>query len=326
MTIGQARLPAIKYIEHAVRRCGVTPALLTSEGLLSAKENLGMILSSMVTQGMELWCVEKQPLAMVVGQPRYALADGTIDVMTVLRRNATFSDATSIAIGLASYNDGTSQAFGSAEVTLATGATSLALVLENSADGTTWAPAGSVTGTYAAGDRVVIDSDNVAGALYWRVRDVAATMVFAAASFLSGITEVAMGILNRDDYVKLTNKSTLSDDPNTFWLDKRIDATNVVLWQAPGSAQRHLVCWVHRQIADVGAYSATIEVPQRWQDAIIFELSTRVFLELPKVQVDPGRYDILKANAAEYLGKAMRGETDGAPVRLMPRISPYTRG
>lgn len=326
MTVGQSRLPAIKYIEHAVRRCGVAPALLTSEGLLSAKENLGMILSSFVLEGMELWCVEKQVLPMVVGQPRYALADGTVEVMNVLRRNATFLDATSLQTGKATYSDGTVQAFGTAEVTLKTAAAALQLVLENSADGSTWAPQGSVTGAFSAGDRVAIDSDNVAPTLYWRVRDVAGSMVFSAASFLSGANEVPIGLLNRDDYANLSSKTQLSDDPNTYWLDKRVDATNVVLWQAPGNAQRHLVCYVHRQIADVGAYSAVIEVPQRWQDAVIFELSTRVFLELPKALVDPSRYDVLKGNAQEYLTKAMRRETDGAPIRLMPNIGAYTRG
>jgi hypothetical protein len=321
MTVGQARLSAIKYIEHAVRRCGVSPALLTSEGLLSAKENLGMILSSMVTQGMELWCVEKQAQGAVNGKARYPLDDGTVDVLDVLRRTGS-SLAGSIISNVLVYN-GDAVSVTSADFVVGNTVTAANIKLQHSDNGSTWISSGSVVGDFAAGDRVILDSSIFASAAYWRVTSTTAHM--ASGSFLSGATEIPLGVLNRDDYVNLSNKTT-PGLPNSCWIDKEVDAANVVVWPVPNDESVQLVFWVHRQISDVTAYPDIIEVPQRWQDAIIFELSTRVFMELPKTQVDPGRYDILKTNAAEYLGKAMRGETDGSPVRIAPRISPYTRG
>lgn len=328
-TVGQSRLQVIRYIEHATRRCGVPPSVLTGEQLISARENLGFILTDLSTKGLAGWTYGKQVHAFVVGQCAYPLDSGTFAVSNALRRNATFNTGANSGDGYTSvFNSPDGVSVGSADIHLTSSGT-FDFFLELSFDGIQYFYAGRQIKTWVAGDRAIIESTNTQPANYWRIRENTNAATFDAVYFLSNINEVPLGKLNKSDYSNLPDKGQLTTDPSTFWQDMQLEAPVINLWQAPSNAFRHIVVWGRRYVMDVGEFTNWLEVPMRWQDAIIFELATRVYLELPKealAGVDPSRLQYLEDKAQQKLTEAFSGESDGSPLRLSPRLTPYTRG
>lgn len=325
-TVGQSRIQVIRYIEHAVRRCGALPNILSAEQLIFARENLGFILTDFSTKGLTAWTFEKQVQGLSVGQVRYPLANGTFQTINVLRRNATYNPVTVVTSTCSLVNTDTIAIY-STDLLLTSGGY-FDFILELSYDGVTYYQAGRQTTFFVAGDRVCVESEITNKATYWRLRENTNSATFGEGFFLSAVTEVPMGQLNRSDYTNLPDKGQLTTDPTTYFLDKKTDTIDIVLWQAPSTSFRQIVAWVQRYVQDVGDFTEYLELPQRWQDAVIFELATRIFLELPKSvtdNLDPNRLQYLEGKALAKLTEALSGESDGAPLRLTPRIAPYTR-
>jgi hypothetical protein len=84
------------------------------------------------------------------------------------------------------------------------------------------------------------------------------------------------------------------------------------------------VLYVSRYVQDVGpSLTNSIEVPQRWQLAIMTELARNLAMEIPEVKAEV--LTILGPEADMQLKRAWASESDGAPIWLQPRISNYTR-
>jgi hypothetical protein len=74
---------------------------------------------------------------------------------------------------------------------------------------------------------------------------------------------------------------------------------------------------------DVGSLQQTIEVPQRWVDAIVWNLAARLCYEIQ--QVDINLADKIGPLADRSLQTAMSEEYDNSPFMVAPNISMYTR-
>lgn len=136
-----------------------------------------------------------------------------------------------------------------------------------------------------------------------------------------------MAKLSNDDYVSLPDKSRtvpVGSKSLQFWYDKQI-TPRIWIWPASQGAVDQIVVWTHRQIQDVGALTNTLEIPQYWLESIIFSLAARCALELPSGELPAGRYEMLKAEAAESLAQAEDSQSDGSPMRISPRIACYSR-
>jgi hypothetical protein len=84
-----------------------------------------------------------------------------------------------------------------------------------------------------------------------------------------------------------------------------------------------MTVWYSRQIEDVGALTDELEIPQRWYEAVLMNLSHRMSLELPQVGLD--RIQYLEKMAVQYLNEAEQEERDKSPIYWAPNISVYTR-
>lgn len=323
-TVGLTRIDAISCIEHAVRRCGVLAASVPAEALTSARENLFLILSTFVTKGLQLWKVQKDVYPVGAGARYVTLNVGLIDPQDILLRSGTLNAAAAISAGLATYSPASAQVVGS--VVLAAPAGAYSFVLEGSSDGTTWAQYGATQKTLTSAQRFAFDADAVASLAFWRVRELlTGLVVLAEASFVTSATEINMSALNRDDYAMMPNKEFMSTQPLQYWLDRQAPQARLWLWPLSQDNTKLCVVWAQYQIQDVGELSNTLDVPQRWLEPVIAELATRICLELPKELVPPDRYDKLVLRAQAALAEAQDAEVDGAPLRLAPDISGYTR-
>ena len=70
-----------KVIDHAYRRCRILPQSITSEMIETATDNLYLQLSSLGSQGVPLWCIEREILPLYVGQAVVTPSLGTMDIL-----------------------------------------------------------------------------------------------------------------------------------------------------------------------------------------------------------------------------------------------------
>lgn len=325
-TVGATVIDVTTIIEHAARRCGVLASSLSSEQQTSAKENLFFVLSDMANRGLSLWCIQKHLLGLALNQTIYNLPIGTVDVINALYRTAAFlgTPASLSATTWGMHTDG-ENAIATIGVLSATAQT-LNLIVDTSDDGITWAPLYAVPGfTTVANLTYWIDIEPTTSAIYWRIREtVLGALTLDDALFGNNTTEVLMSPLNRDDYANYPNKN-FAGRPLQYWYDKQYQIPRMWLWPIPNDDTAQMVVWTQRQIQDVGSLTNTLEVPQRWLEAMVFLLASRMAMELPVSTLPPGRMEFLVAMADKYLNEAESSESDGSPIRINPGIRAYTR-
>ena len=66
-----------------------------------------------------------------------------------------------------------------------------------------------------------------------------------------------------------------------------------------------------------------LDVPQRWFDAIVALLASKLAEETP--EVDAGLMPVLDAKAEKALAQAENEERDNSPIYWTPNLNPYTR-
>lgn len=136
--------------------------------------------------------------------------------------------------------------------------------------------------------------------------------------------EVPLTRISQDDYNNLPNKG-YAGRPVQYWLDRQRDVPVARVWPVPsaGSAGHKMIVSRQRHLMDVGELTDDLDVPQRWLNAIISDLSWRVAMETP--EVDAALVGELKQVANEALIIAQNAERDQSPMRIAPRIGVYTR-
>ena len=136
--------------------------------------------------------------------------------------------------------------------------------------------------------------------------------------------ETPLAPVGKDSYMSLSDK-TASGQPSMYWLDRQRDAPVVRLWPVPDAVAETgtLTVWRKRHIMDVGDYTNTLDIPQRWHDAVIWDLASALGIETQEVDLQVAT--IAQGKANEEILLALRSETDGAPMVFRPNIGSYTR-
>ena len=74
---------------------------------------------------------------------------------------------------------------------------------------------------------------------------------------------------------------------------------------------------------DVGTMTQSVEVPQRWVEAIVLGLAARLACETPAVDIN--LIGPLEQRAAIALQTARDGDNDGSSMFIQPNFRGYTR-
>jgi len=352
-TVGTTVIKVQDLIDHGARRCGKLAEELTSEQVLSARQSLFFFLSSLINIGIQYWAINKTVIGLNPNQYIYELPLGSNDALNVLYRTMArpSGDYTSSAGGVVAnlYNsnitdycqqtspNGNVQIFygtnndiyiGSIGIMpfVSGGGTAVwSYVFESSSDGTTWNNLYTATNVTVQDNQWIWqDIDPGANVMYYRIRAFGGTtLALYQLYFGNNSTELQMSRLNRDDYTNLPNKNFTANQPYQYWFDRTIPLPTIYLWPTPQTPFVQMTVWYSRQIMDVGALSGELEIPQRWYEAVLMNLSHRMSLELPQVQLD--RIQYLEKMASFYLNEVEQEERDRSPIYWAPNISVYTR-
>lgn len=348
-TISMTTFNTRKVIDQGYGSCRLPKQSITGEMIETAKDQLFLMLSGWLNIGVPLWCQTKYILGFQQGVYSLELPLGVIDVLdanlrdiTRLQGDPTSSTGTAanafdddlatvctltgvvdqnIALGL----DETAQVLTTGILPGTSG--TLAYTLQYSIDdAATWV-------TYQSGSATVVDSEWLwvdSQGVPLECTDV--RLVVATASlpfsvrelvFSNKINEINMARINRDDYFYLPDKN-VQGRPVQYWLDRQ--RTNCVMnvWPAPDAASiyRQMSMLATRHIMDVGTLQQEVEVPQRWYEAVVWNLAQRLAIITPEVKLD--MIKITAGMAQTALAQAWAEERDRSPVNINIDISPYT--
>ena len=315
-----------KVVDHAYRRCRIPPEGISSEQISFALDTLYLILSMLANRGLQLWCIQSYLMPLYQAQGLMTLPNGVVDILnTNLRTVEVLNATTTNTTTSTTYQTIFSAATQVTTVGIEWSGASTSYALETSSDGSAWTTLETEANPNAvAGNVTWVDIQGSLATLYFRVRATTGTLNQTQVILANTPNEIPMARLNRDDYVNLPNKA-FQGRPLQFWVDRLLNAPVLYLWPVP-SAQfvtAQVVVWVKRYIMDVGTMTQEIEIPQRWYDAIVYVLASRLAEETPTV--DPQMIAILDQKAQRALLEAENEERDDSPIYLTPNIAVYTR-
>lgn len=339
-----------KVIDHAYLNCRLKPQVITGEMVQIALDKLHLLLSHLVSKGAPLWTREHHAVDFRIGRPTVNLPVGTLDVLNLLlakvdRLTGTYSSSEGTAANAFDQDQTTicthTNPAGNIQVTLAEAGMvdhvgilphasgSWTYSLQWSDDGATW--------TTEAGSTLI--KDVVAGRWTWAVvpGQIAHKYwrILAGASTTLNVREVVFGRLsstipvsrlNMDDYDNLGNRLSRGRPLNFYSQGKIQTDPRILLWPVPDETvfYDHFL-WAHltRHIQDVGTMAQELEIPQRWFDAITWELARILSLCTPEVKREDRAG--IKEEAQVRMAEMWTEERDNSPLHLHVDISPYTQ-
>lgn len=323
-TVSQTVFNTGRVIDNAFRRCRIPAAMISAEYIDIAKDQLYLLLGELANQGTPLWCIEKQIYPLYDGVGDITTDNGTVDILNSNLR--WLQEVTG-----ANYDAPTFREVDFSNATFVTTvgifwtATSVPISLQRSDDSVTWTTIQTETPSAVAGQWTWYDLDSSVATQYFRVLATSGTLNFSQIFLGNTPTEIPLARINRDDYTNLPNKSFQSNRPLQYWFDRQVNRPVMHLWPVPNlqASTYQIVLWRQRYIMDVGTMTQEIEIPQRWYEAIVALLATRLALEV--LEVDPQLVPTLNALADKALMIAQMEERDNSPMMIQPNIGPYTR-
>ena len=113
--------------------------------------------------------------------------------------------------------------------------------------------------------------------------------------------------------------------PSTYYFQRNVAQPVINVWPAPNedTEKTQLIVWRHRAVMDTDTLQQEVEIPNRWLEAIVNGLASKVAMETPSV--DANIVPLLEQRAAVSMQRAWDGDGDGSPTQINPGIGPYTR-
>lgn len=314
MTVGQTSFKIATIIDTAVRRIGKSAEEQTPEFVEIAKNNLHLILNNLSNVGLNLWCIEEQFLPLTFGKIKYGLPDGTVDILNTNYRRLNKVDG----VAVSSPTEHITEFSEPSDVQMVyIDCDSQSVVISFSEDGLVYTNEQSLVTTEPKWFVI----DGIKNKTFVKIVSTAAFTVNEV-KFSSSYSDIPMYRLNRYEYSQLPNK-TVTGTPLQFLFDRQVDPMFVV-WPAPdlNSSENIIQFYRNRHIADVGNLTDTIDVPQRWLEAITWQLAANMAFELPGVA--PERISLCANMAQKALSEVHAEERDNSGVYLAPDIGVYT--
>lgn len=127
--------------------------------------------------------------------------------------------------------------------------------------------------------------------------------------------DLMMSPISRSEYMALPNKALQSARPTQFYLE-RTQVPTVYIYPTPQDTTVTIIYNVERMQQDVGAFTNTADIVQRFADALVSELAARL-----AVKFAPARYADLQALADKAYSLAATEDTENVAFRIIPDLT-----
>lgn len=367
-TVATVPFNNLKVIEHACRRAGYRVENVGAQDLAFARDNLFTMTAEWINKGFPLWTRQYDILSAAIGNPDVATPQGTVDVFQVFwrilmpyRGSATTTggdDASTLFSGepgddvtIAGPSPGVYVAFGGETevdtigVLPGAGANyTAALEVQSSEDGVTWTTVQTLASqTFVAGKWAYQDLKPTISPAYIRiVRPGSGSWVLNQMQIgLPNWQDIPIGGaggLSMDDYYNQSNRDFRNNQPNSSFIDRLLDPPTIKIWpllNVSGFYSGCVTALTRRYIQDPGALTDSMEVPQRWLEAVQWGLAELIMAEFPLsdeekanallMQARTQRQQFVAQKAMMSAAAAWAEERNRSPIRIIPNISAYTR-
>ena len=364
-----------RIIEHGMRRAGFSPERISGEGMLVARNLLYSLTSELCNAGMPLWTQEFGLLGIQIGSPDVPTPVGTLEILhcywrilNPYRGPDTLSGGGGdlLLFGGQPNTDvvvpGPSNPYVLVNFTSQTEVDTIGVLLGGSASITTaLAVYGSNDGinyslvqtlpsaTYVPMQWTYFDLDPSISFQYVRLQynnNNAGNWILNQLNFgLANGQDIEAGPLSIDDYYNLPNKLFRDDRSVSAYQVRGLNTPSLKLWPTPSTGAFYngtISALMRRYIEDPGAFNDVLEVPQRWLEAIIWRLASRLVDEIipdmmtgtnnsnPYASISAqqqlqARITRCETMAARSEQLAWGEERNRGPIRIFPNIGVYTK-
>ena len=313
-TLGQTILTNQELLDHAFREVGIVEQEVTGEHIEVALRLLWLTTRQLSNKGIKLWNVEQIIIPIYFREQDAPMPIGTIDALdvnlrtlTTITGNATASEGEADNAFDQNLDTVLVQTMPGGQVTLEiTGVSTTELVLDSagspeaavqtfgilsnvtdtwsyewqsSSDGVNFETLLAVNNQAVVEDEWIwVDIQGVEPAQFYRLQAICDTVLnVVEIAFQDVPQEIPFYQLNRTDYSNLPDKF-LTGRPTQFWFDRQRTQPVITMWPSPDRefTFAQLVCYIQREIQDVGTLQQELEVPDRWYMAIILMLAKRL--------------------------------------------------
>lgn len=326
-----------QIITDAYERIGILPDLLTAQQIVSAARSINFLFVSWLNRGLNLWTVRQEMLSLVPNQATYTLPSETQDLLDVTLRTSNrnlggtpFSSAGGVAANAFDGNSSTActqtapngyisyqwgNQFGIQLVGIQSNVTTTyTLALEYSNDGIDWFVVRLLSAqTFTAGTNVWFTIPIPTLGTYFRVRETGgATLNIQELYFNSNLNDTVVTRISRSEYIALPQKNQ-TGRPSNYYIDRQINPF-VTLWPVPDTNYNNLFYTRNISIQDAGQLTNNLDIPRRFFEAITAELSYRLALKKP--DLDLNKIQALKEVAEKEFDLATHEDTEKVPLRI----------
>lgn len=351
-TTGQTKINVDQLISYAFRDAGRTAEEMTPEYTDAGKQALFYNLQNLSNMGVNLWLLENKLVGALQAQQYLTLPSTTIDVREanwVYVINSEASDYLPIT------NQSAPNAFDQQLDIIATstlqdnyiglqyqqaqpvfyvgwngyavggGTTTYNLIYEVSDDNVTWIEVEQFpTTTLKDREWAYFNISITPNHLYYRLRNADPANTFSVRQIVFSTSQqvIPLARLNRQDYWNLPNKQFPSVRSLQYWFDRQIEP-KMYLWPVPNNDFQMFQLIIEKQMQDVGKLTDEIYIPDRWIACVQAQLSHKLSMQIPGV--DLNRITYLEAQANKLFLQASEEDRDKSPIYFQPNISYYTR-
>jgi len=264
------------------------------------RKSFNFMIDSFAGQGMHLWTQKEGTLFLVVGQSEYSFSTANLANTWY---ETTLSAAEATGQNILSVTSTTNITIGD-----------VAGILLDTKD-MFWTTVSSKTSTTIT-TAAVLPSAAASGA---KVRTYAANSFIPVNRVLkvrrreSSSYEIPINFESRSDYFNLPDK-TSTGEPIQSYFSRQETAGTMYIWPPPSTAETAINFTYERPIQIINYVTETIDIPEYWHEAIIYNLAVRL---IPKFGCTVARAQILSGMAREFLDVALNFDSETYPIRMV---------
>jgi len=331
-------------LDDAFERLGTLPDLTTQQKITTATRSLNLILTRWMNQGLNLFTVKQEVLALNSNQNTYSLPTATVDVLEAAIRTSTrnlggtaFSSAGGIAAncfsgnpalactqnapnGYISYNWG-QQVYSIVMVGIQSNATlTYSLTFEYSNDNVNWFSVLSpVAQSYPAGALIWFVIPVPTPGTLFRVRETnGATLNIQELYFNTTLNDTIVTRISRAEWVAYPQKNQ-TGRPTSFWVDRQVNPI-IILWPTPTNEYTALYYTRTVYTQDAGSLINNLNIPQNFIPAVVSALTYDLG---QKFDIDLNKLQLLKMQADLDYTLVASEDIERVPLRV---YGDYTQG
>lgn len=131
--------------------------------------------------------------------------------------------------------------------------------------------------------------------------------------------DVPMSEMSRQEYFDQPNKTTSPSIPVNFYFDPQTATGTLYLWPCPSTttASAYTVKYTYvRRMESMVATNDELDLPQEWQEAVIWNLSKRLAAQYPVN--DPNQMGLVIGMAGETYSALMQWDNEPASLFMQP--------